>query len=293
MDDCFFNDDTKLRIEKMSKLNPENHDFVKYTLQRHLVKSEYNIESIIEKLWQRFRRYADKDFKHNMLLDKQCFLERFWEMYCGVGLLNVGIKIDSLNNHGPDFYVGEWWNKKYYIECNAPGVGDEKKADTLPKLEVGSSSLPSDQFQLRLTFGLKEKLEKYRNYLQKGVVNDSDCLIIAISNIKLSQYGSLMDYPITVIDKVLFGIHNPVINLETSNMYLSKRCSISKSNNSKVQVNLFSDEKYRIISGVIYSNIDILNLNYPENPEKTFIFRENPNANNKISGEFLQYMQVL
>lgn len=292
MDDCYFNEDTKLRIEEMSKRNLENHDFIKNSLYWHLEKPGYNIESIIEELWQRFRRYADKDLKHNMLLDKQCFLERFWEMYCGIGLLNNGLEIDTLNNHGPDFYVGEWWNKKYYIECNAPGLGDEKKADTLSKLKFGVFSLPSNQFQLRLTFGLKEKLEKYRKYIQEGVVNDSDCLIIAISNIKLSQYGSLMDYPVPVIDKVLFGIHDPVINLETGNMHLSKRCSISKSNNSKVPVSLFSDEKYRIISGVIYSNIDILNLSYPENPEKTFIFRENPNANNKLSGEFLQYMQV-
>ena len=42
MDDCYFNDDTKLRIEEMSKRNLENHDFIKYSLYRHLEKPGYN-----------------------------------------------------------------------------------------------------------------------------------------------------------------------------------------------------------------------------------------------------------
>jgi hypothetical protein len=102
----------------------------------------------------------------------------------------------------------------------------------------------------------------------------------------LSQYGSMMDYPVSAINKALFGIQHPILNLESGHVGLTKRNVIVKSNGTIEDTGLFLKEEYNIISGVIYSNQDILNVNEITHPEKSFVFVENPNAKNRLSAEF-------
>lgn len=302
MNEKFFDDKTKSLISKNAKDDAEFREFTEFTIYRHLNKPECNIVGIIEHLWGQFQSYADPNFKHSMLLNKNSFREHFWEMYCGVGLLNSGFNIDTLENKGPDFHLGKMHNQEYYIECIAPGCGNEQNPDSLPKMPLGVFDLPHEKYELRLLSALKEKKEKFEKYIQKKVVKDSDCLIIAIANINLSQYGTLMNYPVSIINKILLGIGCLATNVNTNEVILLSKDNIKRKNNSIVLRGLFLKsnpqnihitKEYEIISGVIYSNIDILNLEYPNNPERTFELVVNPNAKNKLSEEFCKHFSAI
>lgn len=281
MNNSFFNDGARQLMGKCKT----DHDYLNWCLRREEIRDS------IEEMWCKFHLYAVSGFKERMLMSRSSFLEHWWEMLCGVGLINLGFDIDTLKNVGPDFYIGEFDNKKHYVECIAPGLGDLQNADRLPEMELGVHKLPEDQFLLRIASGLSTKLEKYQKDLEKGIVNDTDCLVIAISSCNLSNYGSLMDYPVSAIDKVLHGYHHPAIDLNTNETFITMRESIRKANESKVRVTLFGSAEFESISAVIYSNASPGTFNPGMRPESTFVFRENEMAENRCSQQFCNRLQ--
>ncbi|NCB41972.1 MAG: hypothetical protein EOM59_05080 [Clostridia bacterium] len=235
------------------------------------------VKNQIEMLWNVFESIAPKDFLRN-LQTSGAFHQRWWELYCGVGLLRICTEVKSnYKDKGPDFEI-VYNNKKCFIEAIAPKCGEAK--DYLPPMEYSHKptvkKLPENEFLLRISNGIVEKQKKYKAYLDKGIVCKNDGLIIAISACDLAQYGSLMDCPVPAPFKVLLGYGFKRINLKTGENDISKRKSVLKKSGAQVSFNLFELEETRIISGIIYSNTDPLNS--PDEPESTFVIVRNPNA---------------
>ncbi|MDI6606718.1 MAG: hypothetical protein QME65_06230 [Candidatus Omnitrophota bacterium] len=229
------------------------------------------IRKQIEAFWETYKSIAPKGFLQEVQ-KKNCFHSRWWEMYCGVGLKRIGIDIrTSKANKGPDFQFVKN-GKRYYIEAIAPSAGNT--IERLPPIEYGDENevkvldLPEEEFLLRITSAISEKLKKYQQYLKNEMVTEDDILIIAISSCNLHQYGSLMDYPVPAPLKVLKGFGCEYIDLMTGERGIVERENISKKSGERVDVKLFEREDMRIISAVLYSNSDPLNS--PDEPEQTF-----------------------
>ena len=97
----------------------------------------------------------------------------------------------SPKNLGPDIYFENNF-KNVYIECIAPGVGET--LFKVPEMKINSCGLvPIEELKQRLKDGINTKIDKYKEYINKGIVLEKDKLLIAINTSCLSNYGSLMD----------------------------------------------------------------------------------------------------
>jgi hypothetical protein len=236
-------------------------------------------------LWQNYKPYADTQFlkaiKHN-------FHQRSWEMYLCNVFLNKQLKIQS-KDEGPDLIV----NDNIYIECVAPIKGDVKSKDSVPEIQ-SFGEMPTDEIILRITQSLKYKaLEQYDKWKSKQWFDPKSPFIIAIN---IGDFGYFID--ITILEKILFSIGPPQINFNKSTneskVTYSNIEKIFKSNQETVNLGLFTDkfqEEYKVISGVIFSNTDV--LNHPENLGDDCIFVNNPLAENSVPEWFMNLFKYL
>lgn len=254
------------------------------------------IKNQIEQYWKIYECYAPKSFLKKAQ-QEDSFKSRWWEMYCGVALLGLDIKLKkSKHDAGPDFKF-ENNNQKYYIEAIAPTQGDFNSKDRLPDIEISEPgkvevyTLPINEFMFRLSGAVKEKIERYNYYIEKNIVNKNDILIIGLSACNLSQYGSLMDEPVPAILKVLFGKRDLTINLKSGNMDFTDRYAIKKSSGNEVETCWFLSDESKIISAILYSNSDILNS--PQNPCDDLLLIKNPNANVRVNDEDFKGVRII
>jgi hypothetical protein len=243
-------------------------------------------------LWQNYKPYADTQFlkaiKHN-------FHQRSWEMYLCNVFLNKQLKIQS-KNEGPDLIV----NDNIYIECVAPTKGDVKSKDSVPEIQ-SFGEMPTDEIILRITQSLKYKaLEQYDKWKSKQWFNPKSPFIIAIniSDLGYPDTINLNSINPSIIVKILFSIGTPQINFNKSTneskVTYSNIEKIFKSNQETVNLGLFTDkfqEEYKVISGVIFSNTDV--LNHPENLGDDCIFVNNPLAENSVPEWFMNLFKYL
>ena len=258
-------------IQKESKLYARIRDYEK----------DSQVKFQIENFWKKFEPYAPLKYLKKIQNDGD-FHQRWWEMFLGVGLLNINCKIKtSQKEKGPDFEI-DLTSQNIWIEAVAPNIGNS--FDALPKLLEGVHKLPEVEFLLRLTNSLNSKLDAFNNYIEKDWVSENDCCIIAISSCALNQYGSLMDFPAPAPLKVLAGLGNLVLNKD--NNYVQYRTEIQKKSGSPIETSLFSLERYSNICAVLYSNSDPLNS--PDKPETTFQLFLNPFNSQNVNNTFLK-----
>lgn len=260
-------------IHNESKLYARIRDFEKDLL----------VKSQIESFWERYEPYAPQNFLVKIQSDGK-FHQRWWEMFLGVGFLNLNLNIETSQlEKGPDFKI-DLTSQIIWIEAVAPNVGAGN--DAVPELAYGVHNLPENEFLLRLTNSLNSKLDVFNDYSEKGLVADNDYCIIAISSCALNQYGSLMNFSAPVLLKILAGTGNLV--LSKHNNYVEYREKIQKKSGSIVETSLFNSEKYSKICAVLYSYSDPLNS--PDKPETTLQLFLNPvnsqNVNNTLLRTF-------
>lgn len=252
--------------------NDKNYDNLnKYVISR--------TKDDIEKMWEIYNKYAPKGFKENMLLSKECFYQRWWEMYLGTKLLEYGFNIiTNSRDEGPDFKVCID-DEIYWIEAVAPELGEEESKDKLPEMEMGVHSLPREKFLLRISNAIDNKINKFEKYLEKGLVKKEDKLIIAISTCNLSQYGSLMDFPCLAIDSLVYNKGVLSINIITKEKKIKDQNGIFKQNGQKVETNIFKKSGLNI-AGIIYTNDEPLNIH-----DKIYLRQ---NENHKLKEGFIK-----
>lgn len=232
-----------------------------------------------DKLWQKFKPYADSHFLNQI---KTNFHQRSWEMYVGNVLLSKKLSIKS-QNEGPDFIV----NSNIYIECTASTKGDLNKPDSVPRMKIGDQNVPDDQMILRITQVIKDKaLDQYEKWKSKEWFDEKIPFIIAVNTGDL-EYPEDPSMPNVV--KALFGTHFMQINMKTGEISYSHRVEIKKSTNNPVSVNLFLDNSFSLVSGILFSNKRV--LHHPDKIGDDCIFVNNPFANNPVDNSFVQFFK--
>ncbi|MBT9175585.1 MAG: hypothetical protein DDT22_01265 [candidate division WS2 bacterium] len=262
---------TEIKSFFLPKAADENFLYVQIRDDSRRHKSKTQIES----LWKKYKGHESRNFLRETQVN---FYQRWWEMFLTVGLLNLSFDIKTERaDKGPDIKVTLPNNEIIWIEAVAPNLGTGK--DALPPLKFGVSDLPEREFLLRLTTSLSSKADVFKDYAEKGLINNKrDACIIALSSCGLSQYDSLMDFPVPAPLKVLVGCGNLVLTRNGSSA--SQRKHLKKSTDVEVDSCFFNDEAHAHIAAVLYSNEEPLNCS--DNPESSFQLFLNPNAQNPI-----------
>lgn len=249
-------------------------------------EKDFSVKAQIENFWKKYEPYAPQKFL-DKVQNNGNFHQRWWEMFLGVGLLNLEFEIrTSPEDEGPDFGI-ILSSQTVWIEAVAPKIG--KGYDAVPELLEGFHNLPEKEFLLRLTSSLNYKLEVFNDYKNKSLISDHDYCITAISSCTLNQFGSLMNFPAPVPLKVLAGAGNLVLSKD--NNYIQRRDKIQKKSGSSVETNLFDLEKFSRIFAVLYSYSDPLNS--PDKPETTFQLFLNPVNSHKKNNIFLELFKKI
>lgn len=231
----------------------------------------------LENMWVDFHPYAPRGFERNL---QDSFHQRWWEMYLTLALVRLGLPVTpSRHDHGPDILI-EVNGRKIWIEAVAPRPGVTGDAVPEPTLN-GCQDLPMRESLLRLTGAVKEKRRKIEGYIQEGIVSERDTNIIAVSSCCLNQFGTLLDFPQPVILRVLAGAGDLVISTNGTNQSCSEFVDTTQRNSgSAVELNLFYQDGYEIVSGILYSPYDPLNA--PGRPEEALELFINPNGSPSI-----------
>lgn len=246
-----------------------------------------DLKKRFDKLWVKYREYADSHFLKEI---KENFHQRTWEMYVGNVLLEKKLNIES-KDVGPDFII----TNSVYIECTAPTNGDPKKnPDFVPKIfiaptpkEICSKNVPVDKIILRITQSIKDKaLDQYKNWKNKKWIDLKTPFVIAVNT---GGFGYSENSNLPSVIKALFGIEFIQINSKTGAKTHSFRREIEKSNKSRVPVDYFIKPDFDFVSGVLFSNVNV--LDHPKNIGDDCIFVNNPFAKNPVDESFIGLFQ--
>lgn len=268
---------TNKELEDIKLKNPE--------LDEYYLASACSKErrELFEKLWKNFEWLADKNFLKEVQTN---FQERSWEMYIGNVLLEKGLKVNS-KKEGPDFFI----NNDFYLECVSPTKGDPNKPDSVPEPYVANSSenirvlsVPIDQIILRICSVIHEKgVVKYNKWKNKKWFNFKSPLIIAINT---GGLGYPDDYKMPYVLKTLFGFQWLLLDKDFNDKGYSTRINFKKNNNKDIFVDFFTNDNYSQISGILFSNQQV--LNHPKILGDDCYFINNPFAENQVPREFIK-----
>ena len=152
----------------------------------------YRHKETLEMLWLVVAEHVDKSFRIRLLDNEIQFKQYLWELYLKYYLINNGYSlIKSPRNDGPDIEFN-YANHNVYIECVVPMVGDNEFKVPVMKTN-GCGPIPFEQLKCRLKYAIDAKINKYKEYIDKGLVRRDDKLIIAVNTSDLDLYGELMD----------------------------------------------------------------------------------------------------
>jgi hypothetical protein len=241
----------------------------------------------VEGLWDRFRDLADTHFREDA---RNHFLQRFWEMYLGVALLEHGFNLKRHGDKGPEFYafVGE---SRIWFEAIAPEPGDGP--DQVPQLVSDEmSEVPTEQILLRYTHALVEKRRKYVDALKQGIVSAQDYYLLAINSqgIRHAPYGNTMPHFIQAF--LPFGplaVSIDTKTLEVKDSFYQYRPAVSKLSGSPVSTRTFLDEEASFCSAVLHSTVDC--ANHPDQLGGDFSILHNPNAQRPLDAAVFQWCE--
>jgi hypothetical protein len=140
-----------------------------------------------ERLWRDFHSLADKQFTEEFPFQ---FEQRWFEMYLGATLRNVGLTVSPSpkGRGGPDFYV-DHDGRRFCVEAITPTQGDADNPDRVldpiyTDADVGAVAalVPTNQITMRLSRAFKTKADKYKGYRETGKIPQDAACIIAINS---------------------------------------------------------------------------------------------------------------
>lgn len=241
----------------------------------------------VEKLWNRFQSFADPHFREDA---RNHFLQRFWEMYLAVTLLEHGFDLHRHGNEGPEFYarVG---TRRIWFEAVAPGPGTGP--DRVPQLEFGSriaKDVPTEQILLRFTNALIEKQKRYSFALEKGIISSNDSYVLAINSRGIRHAPDSNTLPFFVQAFLPFGPLTVLIDPtsgELTESFYAYRPNVSKVSGSSVSTRSFLDDESSFCSAVIHSAVDC--ANHPKLLGGDFSVLHNPNAQHPLNNSDFEW----
>lgn len=224
------------------------YNFIDQRWPRHKRPRAYVLDT-----WERFNQQglAKGNFVSDLISGEDSKLfQRLWEMVLARHLIEQGFELQS-NDPGPDFsfYLD---GKKVWIEATAPEpIGLPEKWLS----QKGVNRIPHKQILLRWTNALSVKKAKFLKYRRKGIVQDNDVCVIAITGHLLGgELRGVSQLPWAVEAVFPIGPLAVDINKQTgehSALYTSERWTVRKLNRTDVPTDSFLNQANRYISAVV------------------------------------------
>jgi hypothetical protein len=212
-----------------------------------------------EEMWAVYEPYADPHF---LIEFHKVTNARYWEMYLTCAFIAAGLSVDS-SPEGPDILVTRD-GARIWVEAVEATQGAESSADRT--LEFGNDVVfdyPEEQILLRYRNAIEAKHEKLKRYLENGIVQPEDAYVIAV-NSGLIPYAFMTEEPPRIANAVYpMGAIQAHVSTETGELLSvdsAYRPTIAKASGSTVSTDVFLDEAYAGISGVIYSGANAWNM---------------------------------
>lgn len=224
--------------------------------------------SALESLWSKYEQYTDKNFIPQARVR---FHQKSWEMYLGNVLLEHGFKLEKIKSNNPDLKVVDDLKPTTWIECVAPERGTTE--DGVPEMAYGVvQDVPRDRILLRIANSFDDKSKAFLKYIEDRVVKDNEPRVIAIN---VAALGYVDGDPPWIIN-MLFAVGHLTLVFDKEHTHVisqhySKIDRTIKLSGSEVLFGQFLDDKYKHISGVIYSRDNIINMSKVIGTECVFI----------------------
>lgn len=251
---------------------------------------ERELRAYLQEMWQKYRPYADTDFKKQIQYD---FAARFWEMYLACTLIDNELPIAPKQknaNKGPDILI-ESPERRVWIEAIAPTAGGEVNPDRVPEMPSNVlTTIPKDGIILRFRAAIEEKHNKHKKYMEDGIVAPTDAYIIAIDSCRIpnaianANWKNRPPYILEVvlpIERIWQGSR-----IEGAKEAYRFRNGITRASGTKIDTSVFIDPQYKGISAVICAYVSYGYM--PSTIGGNFVFVHNPNASNRIPAGFLK-----
>jgi type I restriction enzyme S subunit len=186
---------------------------------------------------------------------------------------------------GPDIKIGEG----IWIEAISPTQGANDNPNRVADIVMCEAhQVVGKLIELRYTAAVVEKFDKYRSYLEKGIIQDNEPYIIALNSSQIPH--AELDDRIPRIAKSLLAIGSEYVTFDReTHKYIDTghhyQQSIRKKNGSEVSTDTFLDPNYAGVSAVLYSNSDPVNRAGSDG--QGYLLVHNPLAKNPIEEGFL------
>lgn len=238
---------------------------------KHRVERE--LRGILEALWAMYEPYADPNFVGEFAREPDT---RFWEMYLACQLLEAGKTLlptaERCRRGGqPDICVLDV-GRRIWIEAIAPDVGaagpDQVRGPVPINEGGGVAPAPERQAQLRMTSALWTKTQKIEQYIRDGVIAPDEVALVAIGAGRFGLYVS--EHPLPTILSSFFPIGPEVVTFElAANTVVRQAFAPSfyiERAGGRIPRTAFLDERFKAVSGVVWSRASIGNMSRAERP---------------------------
>ena len=222
------------------------YNFIDQRWPRHKRSRAYVLDT-----WERFNQQglAKGNFVSDLISGEDSKLfQRLWEMVLARHMIEQGFELQS-NDPGPDFSF-DLDGKKVWIEATAPEpIG-------LPEKWLKDEGVNRDeQILLRWTNALSVKKKKFSEYRDKGIVQNNDVCVIAITGHLLGdELRGISQLPWVVEAVFPIGPLAVAINKRTNERnapYTSERWTVRKLNRTDVPTDSFLRQENHYISAVV------------------------------------------
>ena len=211
-----------------------------------------------EDLWCDFSEYADDHFLKEFAVN---FHQRWFEMYLTVSLIRAGLAVEC-PKPGPDVLVSVD-GQRIWIEAVCATEGQVGKPDSVPELKFGTvQNVPIEQYVMRIRNSLKEKAEKFKEYIQCGTVDPSDTTVIAING---GQIPFMSADLAECMMRSLYGVGDIVVTISRNSRRIVNTDresvqTISKTSGAKIGVQPFIDGSMKHVTCVLASGVNAVTV---------------------------------
>jgi len=215
-----------------------------------------------EALWATFqsKKLADSHFLTEF---SQRTKERYWEMYLGCTLVELGLNPEKVSDSGPDFLIAHN-GRRYWIEATCPGPGDISLPDSVPNQSIGGNIVheyPHEQVILRYTNALSLKKCHRNKNIEAGIINKEDGYIISISASGLNNHIPSAKNPNSIL-QTLFPVGQVYVNFgkdraDQAEVGVHDKHHILKTGGKEVSTDAFVNPEWNWLSAVIFEPIGL------------------------------------
>jgi len=211
----------------------------------------------VEELWAKFYPLADPHLREDA---RNYFLQRFWEMYLAVGLVEHGFHIRH-GDEGPEFYAS-MGNHRVWFDAFAPGPGKTSNQVPEPVLRV-TAYLSDVKTMVGLTNAFGRKRRAYAAALDKGIISPNDAYVLGINtrdNPPNAAYGNSVPFFI----EAFLPLRSPHSMLDEDGVvmrdfYYQYRPYVTKVSSARTFPLTFLADEASFCSAVLHSTVDWAN----------------------------------